>query len=435
MSTEQISPGRTVSPAEGDLLLPRPPGAVRRFWGAHPVFFDALIAGIYLVPTLTAGIVMMVVEPRWQLAVGLVLSAIAGAALFLRRQQPWAVFAVGLVLLVVTVSISHDTDFVPALFALYALAVYRSARAAWLGFAVLSAATAAALAIGTLLAHVMVYTPLDNNPIVSGIIVILAGLFWVLIGNNIGNRRRYLVALIDRAQQLARERDQQAVIAAAAERSRIAREMHDIVSHSLTVMITLADGSASIAATSPERSGDTMRMVAETGRSALGDMRRLLGVLRASEGDGADHAPQPGLSELGELVERFRAADLPVRITVSGTRPTDSGQQLTVFRVVQEALTNALRYAALASVVEVTIAFTTESISITVEDDAALHGAPAQGSGRGLLGLRERVGLYGGALEAGPRPGGGWRLRATFDAIAASTPASDTTDNHAQETT
>ncbi|MFF1632880.1 sensor histidine kinase [Leifsonia sp. NPDC058248] len=434
MSTDQISPGRAASPAEGDLLLPRPPGAIRRFWGAHPVFFDALIAGVYLVPTLTAGIVRMVTEPSWQLAVGLVLSAIAGAALFLRRQQPWAVFAVALALLVVTVSISHDIDFVPALFALYALAVYRSARAAWLGFAIFSAATAAALAIGSLLARVVIYTPLDNNPIVSGIIVILAGLFWVLIGNNIGNRRRYLVALIDRAQQLARERDQQAVIAAAAERSRIAREMHDIVSHSLTVMITLADGSASVAATSPERSAEAMRMVAETGRSALGDMRRLLGVLRASEGNGADHAPQPGLSELGELVERFRAADLPVRITVSGEPPTDTGQQLTVFRVVQEALTNALRYAAIATVVDVTIAFTAESITITVDDDAALHGAPGQGSGRGLLGLRERVGLYGGTLEAGPKPGGGWRLRAKFDTIAGSAPVSDTTDHAPQET-
>jgi signal transduction histidine kinase len=434
MSTDQISPGRTVSPAEGDLLLPRPPGAIRRFWGAHPVFFDALIAGIYLVPTLTVGIVKMVTEPSWQLAVGLVLSAIAGAALFLRRHQPWAVFAVGMVLLVVTVAISHDIDFVPALFALYALAVYRSARAAWLGFAVFAAATGAALAIGALLARVVVYAPLDNNPVLSGIIVILAGLFWVLIGNNIGNRRRYLVALIDRAQQLARERDQQAVIAAAAERSRIAREMHDIVSHSLTVMITLADGSASVAAASPERSVEAMRMVAETGRSALGDMRRLLGVLRASEGNGADHAPQPGLSELGELVERFRAAGLPVRITVSGPPPTDTGQQLTVFRVVQEALTNALRYAALATVVDATIAFTTESITITVDDDAALHGAPGQGSGRGLLGLRERVGLYGGTLEAGPKPGGGWRLRAIFDTIAATTPASDTTDHPAQET-
>ncbi|GAA1443695.1 sensor histidine kinase [Leifsonia poae] len=418
MTTDPITPGRTASPAGGDLLLPRPPGAIRRFFAAHPVLVDALIAGVYLVPSLTAGIVAIVMEPSWQLAARLVLHAIAGAALFLRRQRPWAVFIVALVVMLAGVTLARDIDFVPALFALYALAVYRSARAAWIGFAAYSAATVIALTTGWLLAQVNFYTPLDNEPIASGVIVIVLALVWVLIGNNIGGRRRYLAALIDRAQQLARERDQQAVIAAAAERSRIAREMHDIVSHSLTVMVTLADGSAGLVATAPERSADAMRMVAETGRSALGDMRRLLGVLRATEGNGAEHAPQPGLGELGELVERFRAAGLPVRISVTGTPPTDTGQQLTVFRVVQEALTNALRYASLATTVEVSITFAADRISITVDDDATVRGTPGQGSGRGLLGLRERVGLYGGSLQAGPRAGRGWRLRAEFDALA-----------------
>jgi signal transduction histidine kinase len=106
-----------------------------------------------------------------------------------------------------------------------------------------------------------------------------------------------------------------------------------------------------------------------------------------------------------------------VHVTVSGAPPTDTGQQLTVFRVVQEALTNALRYASLATAVDVTLRFTPTTITITVDDDAAVHGTPGQGSGRGLIGLRERVGLYDGTLEAGPKAGGGWRLRAEFETV------------------
>ncbi len=193
--------------------------------------------------------------------------------------------------------------------------------------------------------------------------------------------------------------------------------MHDIVSHSLTVMVTLADGSARLASAAPDRSAAAMEAVAETGRSALADMRRILGVLGADERDAPEHAPQPGIGELGELVERVRAAGLPVRVTVIGRPPADPGQQLTVYRLVQESLTNALRYAALATAVVLTIEYGEERIRVTVDDDAAVNGPPGQGSGRGLIGLRERVGLYGGTLTAGPKPGGGWRLRAEFDTV------------------
>lgn len=403
---------------------------------AHPVVVDSIVAASYLLPSLLAGVIGMVVEPSWQLGVYVGLAAVAGAALFLRRHNPVAVFAVGAAVMAVTVFLGHEIDPVPAFYALYALAVYRSARAAWIGFAVLSGLAVATLTFSAFVAHAAIFHPFDSAVVPSAIVIVSLALFFVLVGINIGNRRRYLVALIDRAQQLARERDQQAVIAATAERNRIAREMHDIVSHSLTVMITLADGSAGLAAISPERSADAMRMVAETGRGALGDMRRLLGVLRAADGDGDERAPQPGVSELSELVERFRAAGLPVRVTVDGVAPTDTGQQLTVFRVVQEALTNALRYAALATTVEVRIRFGTETIEITVDDDAAVHGALGQGSGRGLLGLSERVALYGGRLEAGPKPGGGWRLRAILEAIPPSpTQTPPPTQTPAQTTT
>jgi signal transduction histidine kinase len=336
-------------------------------------------------------------------------------------------FAIAAILLGSSVFIGREVDLLPLLFALYALAVYRTVGSAWIGFGIASGITVTAVAIQSLLAQAKLLPPFQAEALWSAFLVLSMSAVAVLIGSNVGNRRRYLDALIDRAQQLARERDQQAEIATAAERSRIAREMHDIVSHSLTVMITLADGSARVEGTAPERSADTMRLVADTGRGALADMRRLLGVLRDDGADGAAREPQPGISELGELVETFRAAGLPVRITVAGTPPSDVGQQLTIFRVVQEGLTNVLRYASSATSVAVTIAFRADTVVVTVDDDATLHDVPAQGSGRGLIGLRERVGLYGGTLEAGPRPGGGWRVRASFDALPAASSVAPST--------
>ena len=403
--------------APADLELPRPPGAVRRFFGAHPLLVDSLVAGIYLVPTLSDGIYEMVRAPSWEVALRVILAGVAGAALFARRRYPRAVFAIALAVLVLSVFVGRNVDFVPTVFALYALAVYRSARSAWIAYAIAAVATIAVLVVTEIVVSVHDFAPLSAEAIPSGFAALSFCTVAVLVGTNVGDRRRYLDALIDRARQLVRERDQQAEIATAAERSRVAREMHDIVSHSLTVMITLADGSAGLVTTAPQRSAETMRLVAETGRSALGDMRRLLGVLRAGDEEAAAHAPQPGLGELGELLERFRAAGLPVRITVSGAAPTDVGQQLTVFRVVQEALTNALRHAALATTVTVTIDFGDDRIRIVVEDDATVHTGAVQGSGSGLLGLRERVALYGGVLAAGPRRAGGWRVVADFPAV------------------
>jgi signal transduction histidine kinase len=178
--------------------------------------------------------------------------------------------------------------------------------------------------------------------------------------------------------------------------------MHDIVSHSLTVMVTLAEGSAAIAPTDTQRAQDGMRRVAETGRSALTDMRRMLGALTETDiADGAQLAPQPSLVDLHDLVERFRTAGLPVRLTSRGTEPVDLAEQLAVYRIVQESLTNALKHAATPTRVEVDVRFTRTSSTITVTDDGLPR--PHTGEhGHGLVGMRERVALYGGTLESGP---------------------------------
>jgi signal transduction histidine kinase len=252
--------------------------------------------------------------------------------------------------------------------------------------------------------------------------LLLSLVFALLIGSNIGNRRRYLAALIDRAAQLARERDQQGLLATAAERSRIAREMHDVVAHSLSVMVRLSDGADAVFEKDPARSREAVRQIGEVGRDSLRDMRRLLGVLRTEEGEEvAALGPQPTLDELDRLIETYRATGLPVAVQQLGDPPSDTGLQVAVYRTVQESLTNALRYAREPSRVLVQLDYRS-GIVVEVTDDGLFLGPVASvGTGRGLVGLRERAALFGGTAEAGPRlnpetgqDGGGWRVRVTL---------------------
>ena len=232
---------------------------------------------------------------------------------------------------------------------------------------------------------------------------------------------RYLAWMDERARRLEVERDQQAVIAAAAERTRIAQELHDIVSHSLSVIITLADAAAVVGRADPARGADAMNEVAEMGRRALSDMRAMLGVLRTDE-PSAVLAPQPGVAELGELVDRIRSTGLAVDLRVEGA-PCSLGAaaELTVYRIVQEALTNTLRHAA-ARHAEVTIRYDAPRLHVRVADDGTAPPAGHAAGGRrghGIEGMRERAALHGGELRAGPAPGGGWLVLATLQAAPA----------------
>ena len=229
-----------------------------------------------------------------------------------------------------------------------------------------------------------------------------------VLGVNVQTRRAYLASLEERAAQLERERDQQGRLAAAAERARIAREMHDIVAHNLSVMVALADGAGFMADADPARSVGAMEQVSRTGTHALAEMRRLLGVLR--EDEAAALAPQPGLADLDALLEQVRAAGLPVMLETSGTPiPLGAGAELTVFRLVQEALTNTLKHAGTDVRATVRLRYEADGIDVEVTDDGSGH-APDSANGQGLSGMRERAAVYGGAIDAGPRPGGGWRV-------------------------
>lgn len=399
-------------------LLPKPPGVVRRYWAKHPWLLDSFVAGAYLLLGMAmagaAGAPRPGPVPGWTIPAGIGIGLVASAAILFRRRRPWTAFAIICLTTLAGWGALGILDVVALPAILYALAVYRSTRHAWIGFAVAFVVGSASTYVVTAMHRESTVPPFGADAPVSSSQFAIVLLIVTLIGINIGNRRRYLSALVDRAGQLARERDQQAQLATAAERSRIAREMHDIVSHSLSVMVTLADGSAATAAHSPSRAADSMREVAETGRNALADMRRMLGLL-AGAPTPTDLAPQPGAGDVAQLVRTFHAAGLPVRLTEDGEPPNDAAEQLTVYRIVQESLTNTLRHAHHPSRVAVDLHYDGAAISIEVVDDGEpAAGGVASARGRGLLGMRERVALYDGSIDSGPEPQGGWHVRATL---------------------
>lgn len=226
-------------------------------------------------------------------------------------------------------------------------------------------------------------------------------------------RRLQLQALEDRNRRLEIEQQQERQLAAADERSHIAREMHDIVAHSLAVIITQADGARYAAAAKPELATEALATIAGTGRNSLAEMRRLLGVLRSDEASGT--RPQPGLGDLDELFLGFRAAGLRLSLEQRGTarRGLPPGAELTAYRVIQEALTNVIKHAGPRAQAAVTLQWQSRGLQIDVLDDGRGAAAdPGPGGGNGLRGMRERIALYDGALDAGPATGGGFRVSA-----------------------
>jgi signal transduction histidine kinase len=236
-----------------------------------------------------------------------------------------------------------------------------------------------------------------------------------VLGITIRQRRALLASLHERAARLEFERDQEGRLAAAAERARIAREMHDIVAHNLSVIISLADGAGYAMASSPQRASEAVDRVSATGRQALLEMRRLLGVLREEAAE-QPLAPQPRLDRLDDLLAQVHAAGIPVTMDLDGD-PHDlpEGIQLTVFRVAQEALTNTLKHAARPTSAHLTLRCEARSVDLEVTDTGH-SGARIEpraflvGSGQGLNGMRERAAAYGGRLDAGPGLDGGWRV-------------------------
>lgn len=338
---------------------------------------------------------------------GIVLSAGLCAPYLLRRRHPLGVFAViqAVAFLQVALGMELLVADVMLLLAVYNVAV----RTRWY-----VSASSAVVLIGWLLVAVVPTMERDHLSI-GDVGVLVAVIIWAWTwGRLVQTRRRYIGSLRERAEQLEREKAAEAAIAASTERTRIAREIHDVVSHSLSVVVLMSDGAAAKVDTEPAQAKAAMLGVRDTGRTALADMRRMLGVLRDNEP--GSHAPQPGIAQLGRLVEDSVAAGLPVSFTLEGdAEPVPASVDLAVFRIVQEALTNARQHAGPdVTRVDVRIRHRQEAIEVSITDDGrGPVEAEERRTGHGLIGMRERVAAHGGTLCTDGRPGGGFTVVAT----------------------
>ena len=496
-------PGRpaTDTPTEDDVELPpEPRGLLRtlsRWYHRHPTIIDISIAagvGVYslvvAVPILLRPSSPAKTYPILPLA--LIVIALMGVALSLRRRFPlWCWAAILLIpetyqfavlhafhltaeqLLYAAIGVS-GMELISVPFALGAIASHRRPAAAW---------TAGGISLVVLMVDLSLTTPgLSIGELLrTTVILVLLILVGILLGFNARSARLRLKAMELRSARMALASEQAVLLAAAEERSRIAREMHDVVAHSLAVMITMADGAAAIVERDPATAKQAIETLAEAGRSALADTRRLVGVLREDPSVAAEQAPQspeppapsgespssarqhevrdlpvpefaplgtvtpvepsvpianlrqqatdgagdrsrgdlplapsPEQADITELVKRFVAAGVPVTYRwVGAALPADKALQLTVFRIAQEALTNVLRYAPTTPAVSVDVERHIGTVVLTVDNEAAPGTRPMHGSGKGLIGMRERASVYGGTVQAGPTPTG-WRVRAVL---------------------
>ena len=372
----------------------------RRPRGWRSIAFDIVLALLATVAEL-AQVIGASGKPSWA---ALLLAVAAGGVLVLRRTAPLAVLATTLTAAAAIVAFGDDPSGVAVMIALYSTAALCERQ-------VSLAALALTVAIAAPLSAATADTPGRETSAWFGaiIVVVLAVGIWGL-GAYAQTQRRYRRELQERAASAEREQEQLARIAVHKERAAIARELHDIVAHSVSVMLVGVRGARDVLRTSPADAEETLARVERSGEQSLAELRRILALLREPEQMAESH-PQPSLAELTELVASYRATGLPVRLEVIGeSTPLPSGVELSVYRIVQEALTNALKHSGAASVT-VTLAFRDAHLELEVVDD----GAPtpdAAATGQGLIGMRERVALLGGELETGQRGGGGFRVAA-----------------------
>ena len=496
-------PGRpaTDTPTDDDFELPpEPRGLLRtlsRWYHRHPTIIDiSIAAGVGTYSLIVA--IPLLLRPSSPartypiLPLALIVIALMGVALSLRRRFPlWCWAAILLIpetyqfavlhafhltteqLLYAAIGVS-GMELISVPFALGAIASHRRPAAAW---------TAGGISLVVLMVDLSLTTPgLSIGELLrTTVILVLLILVGILLGFNARSARLRLKAMELRSARMALASEQAVLLAAAEERSRIAREMHDVVAHPLAVMITMADGAAAIVERDPATAKQAIETLAEAGRSALADTRRLVGVLREDPSVAAEQAPQspeppapsgespssarqhevrdlpvpefaplgtvtpvepsvpianlrqqatdgagdrsrgdlplapsPEQADITELVKRFVAAGVPVTYRwVGAALPADKALQLTVFRIAQEALTNVLRYAPTTPAVSVDVERHNGTVVLTVDNEAAPGTRPMHGSGKGLIGMRERASVYGGTVQAGPTPTG-WRVRAVL---------------------
>jgi signal transduction histidine kinase len=388
----------------------------------RPLYQDALLAAV-----MTAG---MLVESGIQLersphgALTIVLVVLIGATLLWRRRAPAVATGGALIALGLFVRFGEVPDWTLPLLVI-AVEFFSVGEADYSRSRLVATG-------GVLLAGLLVVLAVDPQDAVSGVLSLVAnaatfGLLPLAVGRALRNRRLLARQLRDRTAQLRRDRDERMRQAAVDERGRIARELHDVVAHSVSVMVIQAQGAQRVAAVDPLAAREALQAIESSGREALREMRGMIGVIRGSDAELG--ASSPGLAHLSALADRARAAGLTVELHVPATLPVlPLGLDLIAYRVVQEALTNSLKHAGRAHA-QITVRCTDRLLDIEVADNGSGEsGADTTGAGQGLVGMRERLALYGGELNAGRRPEGGFYLRARipFDAAAsrsAPTPA------------
>ncbi|NYI03839.1 sensor histidine kinase [Allostreptomyces psammosilenae] len=390
--------GTAVRPTGCAALAPvraaRPGRAVRRRGlRLPPLVWDSLLPALLLLHITTMR------APR-ELPVLVALTAALALPLVWRRRAPLTVF--GAVAAAASVQWLMDVQLpadIALLVALHTVAANSGRRGTLVAAAVVEAgALLAALRWAADGAFLTLFVALTAMVVAAAV-----------LGVNARTTRAYLAAVEERAARLEQHQDQQARLAVAEERTRIAREMHDIVTHNLSVMVALTDAAVYAQHRSPDRATTAMLQISETGRQALTDMRRSLGILRADEPDVERH-PMPGIAQLETLADQMCAAGLPTRLEVRGGHAhVPATAQLTVYRLVQEALTNTLKHTPTGTHAEVRVLCSAETVEVDVTDNGPFSPPPgATPSGHGIPGMRERSAAYGGKLRAGPLPGGGW---------------------------
>ncbi|MFD2415020.1 sensor histidine kinase [Amycolatopsis pigmentata] len=388
-------------------LLSGLPGAQRLLaWARrHPSATDVLLA-CALLP------LAMFVEHRGVAAAARPLLFGTGvllvSTLAFRRRHPLATLAAagGFALVHGFFGPTFSPAVIAVLVAVYTVGAYSPRRRALMALTALGVLTAVVVFRGDEFAE-----SLARFVFVSAVVVAA-----FVLGVNVRMRRVYLASLRDRALRAEHERDQQSQIAAARERAIIAREMHDIVAHNLSVMIALADGAAYAARTDAAAAETASLHVSATGRQALEEMHRLLGVLRNNDGE-SPRTPQPGVPQIDELVTQVRTTGLPTSWTITGEPfPISPTAGLALYRIAQEALTNVLKHAVRPSAAHIRLTYADPAVTLEVADDGAgPRDTAAPTGGHGLAGMRERVAVFDGDVTAGPSPGGGWRVTARLE--------------------
>jgi signal transduction histidine kinase len=348
--------------------------------------------------------------PRGMLALGYALVLLHTLPLAARRRFPGAVLAASVASGLAAAAIGlPEVLGLAILVAVYSVAAYGGR---WVALAGLAAAELGSAAVQLTPGRFQMPTPVGNALIIAAA--------W-LLGHFVGVRRAY-TARLERTAELERTRAELARRAVAEERLRLARELHDVVAHSISVIAVQSGVGAHVAHTQPEEAAKALAAIEATSRAALTELRRLLGVLRQEGEPQASLAPVPGLADLDALLAEVAKAGLGVRLRVEGTpSPLPAGVDLSAYRIVQEALTNVVKHAGPARA-QVVVGYGDRDVTVEVTDDGQGVVAPTGNGqtrvGHGLIGMRERVAAFGGDLEAGPRPGGGFRVAARLPLAA-----------------